>query len=331
MALRKRPPGRTSPTLAEMSGGEFDFIERFFKPLAGEGALGLSDDAALYDVPSDRQLILSTDTLVEAVHFLPDDPAETVSRKLLRVSLSDCAAMGAMPKAYLLNISRPASFDDQWFASFSTGLALDQAQYGVRLLGGDTTGTRGPLVLGLTILGEVARGKAVSRAGARAGDDLWVTGTIGDSALGLQALLGEITDPDGFLAGRYRLPQPRVGFPLQDLASAGMDVSDGLVQDAGHLAHESGVGIEIEAEAVPLSAQARAAGPAWLETCLTGGDDYELLFTAPQMRAAQIIAAGKALGLPVTRIGLVTVGHGVSVLDSERREVKLSRQGWQHF
>ncbi|NVN45018.1 thiamine-phosphate kinase [Asaia siamensis] len=314
-----------------MSGGEFDFIERFFKPLAGEGALGLSNDAALYDVPSDRQLILSTDTLVEAVHFLPDDPAETISRKLLRVSLSDCAAMGAVPKAYLLNISRPASFDDLWFASFSTGLALDQARYGVHLLGGDTTSTRGPLVLGLTILGEVARGRSVSRTGAVAGDDLWVTGTIGDAALGLQALLGELPDPDQFLTGRYRLPQPRVGFPLENFASSGMDVSDGLIQDAGHLAHESGVAIEIDAETVPLSAQARAAGAAWFETCLTGGDDYELLFTASPSQAGLIEEAGKARGIPVTRIGRVTPGRGVRLLDSAHREVKLSRQGWQHF
>ncbi|WP_408734993.1 thiamine-phosphate kinase [Asaia prunellae] len=308
---------RAEPTLPEMSGGEFDFIERFFKPLAGEGALGLSNDAALYEVSPDRQLVLSTDTLVEAVHFLPDDPAETISRKLLRVSLSDCAAMGAEPKAYLLNISRPSAFDDQWFASFSTGLALDQAQYGVRLLGGDTTGTRGPLVLSLTVLGEVGRGKAVSRSGAQPGDTLWVTGTIGDSALGLQALLGEITDPDGYLAARYRIPQPRVGFPLSDFASSGMDVSDGLIQDAGHLAHESGVKIEINACSVPLSSHARAAGVAWFETCLTGGDDYELLFTAPCEKTVQIREAGKAFGLAVTPIGRVSDGQGVSLLDDE--------------
>ncbi|WP_336762197.1 thiamine-phosphate kinase [Asaia sp. VD9] len=314
-----------------MSGGEFDFIERFFRPLAGEGALGLRDDAALLDVPEGRQLILSTDTLVEAVHFLPDDPAETVSRKLLRVSLSDCAAMGAVPRAYLLNISRPSGFDDLWFASFSAGLAHDQALYDVRLLGGDTTGTRGPLVLSLTIIGEVARGRAVSRCGAKPGDRLWVTGTIGDGAMGLMARLGEVPDADGYLTGRYRLPQPRLGFPVQNFASAGMDVSDGLVQDAGHLAHESGVGIDIEAEAVPLSPQVRALGGAWLETCLTGGDDYELLFTAPEEASDAIRQASRQSGLEATPIGHVREGSGVRVLNGAGRDVNLTRKGWQHF
>ncbi|GAB6854509.1 thiamine-phosphate kinase [Asaia astilbis] len=314
-----------------MSGGEFDFIDRFFKPLAGEGALGLSNDAALFDVPSDKQIVLSTDTLVEAVHFLPDDPAETIGRKLLRVSLSDCAAMGAVPRAYLLNISRPPAFDDQWFASFSTGLAQDQARYDVRLLGGDTTGTRGPLVLSLTILGEVSRGEAISRSGACQGDALWVTGTIGDAALGLQALLGELSDPDGYLSDRYRLPQPRVGFPLADFATAGMDVSDGLVQDAGHLARESRVCVEIDVAAVPLSPQARDAGAAWFETCLTGGDDYELLFTAPDAAADLITNAARACGVRVARIGRVCEGQGVRVLGADAQEISLTRKGWQHF
>lgn len=314
-----------------MSGGEFDFIDRFFRPLAGNGALELGDDAALIDVPEGHELILSTDTLVEAVHFLPDDPAETIGRKLLRVSLSDCAAMGAKPRGYLMNISRPASFDDQWFASFSTGLFQDQHLFGLSLLGGDTTSTRGPLVLSLTILGEVSKGRAVRRKGARAGDVIWVTGTIGDAALGLQALLGEVDDPGGILTGRYRLPQPRTGFPLQDFASAGMDISDGLVQDAGHIARQSGVRLELEADKVPLSPEAEAAGPTWLETCLTGGDDYELLFTAPDSRTDAIREAGKKAGLNVTQIGRVVQGSGVVVLDANGREMPLRKTGWQHF
>lgn len=324
-------PQMTDQNRSEMSGGEFDFIDRFFRPLAGEGALALGDDAALIDLAEDRELILSTDTLVEAVHFLPDDPAETISRKLLRVSLSDCAAMGARPRGYLMNISRPAAFDDQWFASFSAGLVQDQAIFNVHLLGGDTTSTRGPLVLSLTILGEVPRGKAVRRRGARPGDVLWVTGTIGDAALGLQALLGELPDPDGYLAGRYRIPQPRTGFPLGDFAHAGMDISDGLVQDAGHLARQSEVHLEIDASAVPCSPQARAAGEAWFETCLTGGDDYELLFTADESQTDAIMSASRQAGVPATRIGRVIPGSGVAVLDGEGKEMRLSRTGWQHF
>ncbi|GBQ84162.1 thiamine-phosphate kinase [Asaia krungthepensis] len=314
-----------------MSGGEFDFIDRFFAPLAGEGALGLGDDAALIGLAPDRELVLSTDTLVEAVHFLPDDPAETISRKLLRVSLSDCAAMGARPRGYLLNISRPAAFDDQWFASFSTGLALDQKLYDVVLLGGDTTSTRGPLVLSLTILGEVERGRAVRRSGAQLGDTLWVTGTVGDAALGLQALLGELPDEDGYLADRYRLPRPRTAFPLAGLAHAGMDISDGLVQDAGHLARQSAVRLEIDAASIPLSPQAAKTGEAWFETCLTGGDDYELLFTAPEEHSTAIMSASREAGIAVTRIGRVTAGQGVVVLDAKGQEMRLSRTGWQHF
>lgn len=318
-------------TKPEMNGGEFDFIERFFRPLAGEGGLGLGDDAALFDATPGCELVLSTDTLVEAVHFLPDDPAETVGRKLLRVSLSDCAAMGARPRGYLMNISRPASFDDQWFASFSTGLFQDQRRYDVALLGGDTTSTRGPLVLSLTILGEVAHGRAVRRRGAVPGDIVWVTGTIGDSALGLRALLGEIDDSDGVLGDRYRLPRPRTGFPLQDFASAGMDVSDGLVQDAGHLARQSGVRLALEADRIPLSTQAEAAGPAWFETCLTGGDDYELLFSADAARTEEILAAGRCCDLRVTPIGRVLPGEGVVVIDAAGQEMHMKRTGWQHF
>ncbi|GBQ15207.1 thiamine-phosphate kinase [Swaminathania salitolerans] len=314
-----------------MSGGEFDFIERFFRPLAGEGARGLRDDAAVLALAEGRELVLSTDTLVEAVHFLPGDPAETVSQKLLRVSLSDCAAMGAVPRGYLLNVSRPSGFDDQWFASFSMGLAQDQAQYGVTLLGGDTTGTRGPLVLSLTILGEVEKGAAIGRIGARCGDAVWVTGTIGDAALGLQALLDNLPDPDGFLAGRYRLPRPRVGFPLARFASAAMDISDGLVQDAGHIASENGLCLEIEAQAVPRSPQALAAGERWQSLCLTGGDDYELLFTASPDCEVRIMEAAAETGIPVTRIGTVREGRGVVVRDPSGKAMTLDRKGWQHF
>ncbi|MBC7800943.1 MAG: thiamine-monophosphate kinase, partial [Gemmatimonadaceae bacterium] len=190
---------------------EFGLIARHFRPLAGPGALGLLDDAALIDPPPGRTLVLTADAMVAGVHFLADDPADSVGAKLLRVNLSDLAAMGAVPLAYLMTVSAPRDTPDAWFAGFAAGLLADQARFGITLLGGDTTSTPGPMTLTLTAIGHVAPGAALRRTGAEAGDDLWVTGTIGDGALGLRALRGEVLDPDGWLAGRYRRPEPRLG------------------------------------------------------------------------------------------------------------------------
>ena len=310
---------------------EFGLIARHFRPLAGEGALDLLDDAALLTPPPGRQLVFTADAMVEGVHFLPDDPADTVGRKLLRVNLSDLAAMAAVPLAYLLTVSAPRGTPDGWFADFAAGLAVDQARFGISLLGGDTTSTTGPVSLTLTCIGHVAPGAALRRAGAAAGDEVWVTGTIGDGALGLAALRGQVRDPEGWLAGRYRLPRPRLGLALHGIASAGMDVSDGLVQDLGHLCRLAGLGAQIEAPLVPLSPAAAAAGPDWLGTCLTGGDDYELLLAVPRGHgnALQDIALGA--GVQVTRIGVFVTGGGVAVLDRHGTRIPLDRAGWSHF
>src|SRR6202035_2343884 len=190
---------------------EFSLIGRHFRPLAGPGALDLRDDAALLIPPPGRELVLTVDAMVAGVHFLPDDPPDLVGRKLLRVNLSDLAAKGAVPLGYLMTVSAPKNTPEAWFAGFAAGLALDQATFGVTLLGGDTTSTPGPISLSLTIIGHVAPGCAVKRAGARPGDGIWVTGTIGDGALGLATARGHLTDPTGHLLSRYRLPQPRVG------------------------------------------------------------------------------------------------------------------------
>ncbi len=309
--------------------GEFGLIARHFRPLAGPGGLGLLDDAALMTPPVGRELVLTADAMVAGVHFFADDPADLVGRKLLRVNLSDLAAMGAAPLAYLMTVSAPRDTGDAWFAAFAAGLAVDQAAFGIALLGGDTTHTPGPLCLSLTCIGHVAPGAAVRRAGARVGDELWVTGTIGDGALGLAAVQGRIADPEGFLADRYRLPQPRLGLARPGLVRAAMDVSDGLVQDAGHLARVAGLGVEIEAAAVPLSGAARGAGPEWLETALTGGDDYELLM-------AVALGGGEALraaadGVPVTQVGRFVAGEGVRVVDAAGQAMALARGGWSHF
>jgi thiamine-monophosphate kinase len=311
---------------------EFSLIKRHFRPLAGPGALDLRDDAALLMPPPGRELVLTADAMVAGVHFLPDDPPDLVGRKLLRVNLSDLAAKGAVPLAYLMTVSTPRDTPDAWFAEFAAGLMQDQLQYGVTLLGGDTTSTPGPVSLSLTIIGHVAPGTAVHRFGARAGDDLWVTGTIGDGALGLQVALGRLADPTGFLLGRYRLPEPRVGLELAGVASAGMDVSDGLVQDLGHLCRASGLAAEINTDSVPLSDAARAAGPDWLETCLTGGDDYELLLAVPPGREAALRAAAGRVGVAVTRIGRLEAGSPEVVARQAGGEpLVMGSGGWSHF
>lgn len=318
----------TNPSLPP----EFSLIARHFRPLAGPGALELRDDAAVMMPPAGRELVLTADAMVAGVHFLPDDPPDLVGRKLLRVNLSDLAAKGAVPLSYLMTISTPRATPDSWYAGFAAGLALDHAEYGVTLLGGDTTSTPGPISLSLTIIGHVAPGQAVRRIGARAGDGIWVTGTIGDGALGLQVALGKLTDPTGFLLERYRLPRPRVGLAICGIASAGMDVSDGLVQDLGHICRENGLAAELDATAVPLSDQARAAGPDWLETCLTGGDDYEVLMAVPPTREAALLAASHAAGIPVTRIGTFHSGTpGVMLRGPGGESLALKKGGWSHF
>ena len=309
---------------------EFSIIARHFRPLAGPGALDLIDDAAVFAPPPGRDLVVAADAIVAGVHFLPDDPPDLVGRKLLRTNLSDLAAMGAAPLGYLMTVSVPRATPDAWFAGFAAGLAQDQAEFGVTLLGGDTTSTPGPVTLSLTILGTVAQGEAVRRVGAQPGDLLFVTGTIGDGALGLRAARGEVPDPDGYLAGRYRLPRPRLGVARHGIVAAALDVSDGLVQDVGHLCRAAGCGVEIMAADVPLSAPARAALPGALATILTGGDDYELAMAVrPENAAALRAAAGE---VPVTCIGRFVAGSArVVVRDAAGAEVPLGAGGWNHF
>ena len=311
---------------------EFSLIARHFRPLAGPGALDLRDDAALLTPPPGRQLVLTADAMVAGVHFLPDDPPDLIGRKLLRVNLSDLAAKGAVPLSYLMTVSTPKDTPDAWFAGFAAGLAQDQATYGVTLLGGDTTSTPGPISLSLTIIGHVAPNTAVHRFGAQAGDSIWVTGTIGDGALGLAVALGRLTDPTGFLLDRYRLPQPRVGLELAGIASAAMDVSDGLVQDLGHICRASGLAAELMADAVPLSAAARSAGPDWLTTCLTGGDDYEVLLAVPPVRTGALRQAAARIGVAVTQVGHFHSGPPeVMVRRASGEPFAITKGGWSHF
>jgi thiamine-monophosphate kinase len=311
---------------------EFALIARHFRPLAGPGALDLQDDAAVLAPPPGRELVLTVDAMVAGVHFLPDDPPDLVARKLLRVNLSDLAAKGATPLGYLMTVSTPRATPDEWFAGFADGLARDQREFGITLLGGDTTSTPGPISLSLTAIGHVAPGRAVHRAGATPGDGIWVTGTIGDGALGLAVARGRIADPTGILLSRYRLPQPRTGMAIAGVASAGMDISDGLVQDLGHICRAGSVAATIDATVVPLSDAARAVGPDWLTTCLTGGDDYELLLAVPPPREAALRRAATAIDVAVTRIGVVRAGPPqVTVIAADGKPIALNQGGWSHF
>lgn len=311
---------------------EFAFIRRHFRRLASPGALDLTDDAAVFTPPAGRELVIAADAMVENVHFLPDDPPETIGRKVLRTNLSDLAAMNATALAWLLTISIPkARLHEAWFSAFCDGLEEDQRLFNLGLLGGDTTSTHGPLTLSVTILGHCAPGTALRRNGAKPGDGLWVTGTLGDAALGLRALRGEIQDPTGFLSERYHLPRPRIGLDLTGIARAGIDVSDGLVQDAGHLARESCVGLIIYADHLPLSPAARSTGPDALQAALNGGDDYELLLAIPPDREDALKAEAASKGIAITQIGQFCIGHDIRVITDDGKPITLTGHGWSHI
>jgi thiamine-monophosphate kinase len=318
--------------------GEFDLIRKYFAPLAAgfSGALDLEDDACTYAVPSGHELVLTADALVEGRHYLASDPADLIARKMLRVNLSDLAAKGAKPVGYLMTTALGPDIDEDWIAKFSAGLAADQEEYGISLMGGDTVATPGPTTLSVTALGIVPVGRALRRRGAKPGDKLYVSGTIGDGILGLKVLRAELLDLGSShreaLADRYHLPQARVALGAALLAggkvTAAMDVSDGLVADAGHIGEASHCGLIIHADRVPLSPAAQEALASDLDllpVILSGGDDYEVLFTAgPEFSAPES-------DVPVTEIGSVVAGSGVKVLDRDGAEIPLKVGGWQHF
>lgn len=313
---------------------EFARIARFFAPLAGSGALGLTDDVALIDGPSGTQYVLKTDAVIAGIHFFPSDPPGTVAQKLLRMNLSDLAGKGAEPVGYLLTTALTTANDETWLKQFSAGLAADQREFGISLLGGDSVRTRGATTLSVAAVGRVRKGTALLRSGARVGDALYMSGTLGDAALGLalqkRRQFGLSARHRRYLIDRYRLPQPRLalGRKLVGLASAAMDISDGLVADLGHLCDASRVAAIVETARLPLSAAARAAlqrDPALIRTILTGGDDYEILFTASPS------AKKKLVRLPVTEIGRIEPGRGVKVLNSLGKPMTLGRAGYRHF
>jgi len=320
--------------------GEFERIRRFFAPLAGAGGLGLLDDAALVECPAGKRLVVTADAIVAGVHFFPDDPPELVAKKLLRVNLSDLAAMAARPLHYLMTTALPAALGPAWIAGFARGLDEDQRQFRVSLLGGDSVSTTGPAVLSLTAIGEVAVGGEVRRNGARPGDLVWVSGTIGDAFLGLGLLRGAYPDlmPEdrAFLIDRFRVPAPRtdLGPLLLGIAHALIDVSDGLLADLGHICETSQVAAAIRLDLLPLSPAARAVvggEPGILPRLAAGGDDYELLFTAAPEAAETIGQLSSRIGLPIAMIGKIEPGEGVRLIDSTGRDIPVERTGYSHF
>lgn len=307
---------------------EFDWIKRYFAPLADSpAALSLRDDAALLKIPAGYELAISADMLNEGIHFLPDTTPALIAHKALAVNLSDLAAMGAAPLGYSLLLSLPKEISEDWVAEFSSGLEEMQRLYGLSLLGGDTTATHGALCIGITIYGLCKSGKALRRSGANAGDDIYVSGTIGDGLIGLMAAKEGIYHP---LRARYEQPTPRValGQTLIDLATSCMDVSDGLIQDAQHLCTASGVGAQIFLADIPIAPEALTT-PRLELAC--GGDDYELLFTAPPSRHNDIQAAASHSGIAVTRIGTMTAGSVFEVLDESGNIIVVAKSGYQHF
>jgi thiamine-monophosphate kinase len=315
---------------------EFDFIARLMKPLTGGApeALGLLDDAAVLPARPGFDLVVTSDMIVEGVHFLASDPLDLVARKLLRVNLSDLAAKGAEPYGWFLTVGWPASCGWPEREAFAKGLAEDQGVFGLKLLGGDTTSTPGPLTASATLLGWTSEGQTKLRSGAREGDVILVSGVIGDGWLGLKAALGELDAPAALQ--RYRMPEPRLALrETLKAAHACADVSDGLLADAGRIAIASGLRAEIELERIPLSDHGlRYVGQSVerldaLLALATGGDDYELVLTAAPERAEHVMAAAATTGLRMTAVGHMVVGQGVRAL-YQGREAPLHRLGYSH-
>jgi thiamine-monophosphate kinase len=325
--------------------GEDRLIARHFKPLAWHpGAFGLDDDTAVLRVPPGHEMVLKTDAIVGGIHFFPSDPAGAVARKALRVNLSDLAAKGAKPAGFLISIALPTGVGDRWLAEFSRGLAADAKRYDCPLMGGDTDRTEGPITVSIAAFGTLPTGSMVRRRGAKVGESIVVSGTIGDAALGLrlrqapiQAKRWRLTPAmRRHLLARYLLPQPRnaLAVALRAHASAAMDISDGLVGDLAKLCRTSGVGAEIDAARVPLSRGARRAlsfDRRLIETILTGGDDYEIIATVPRRDLAALQRRARVAGVALTEIGEVVKGEGVRVLGPDGKAMTFRRAAFSHF
>ncbi|EHR73444.1 thiamine-monophosphate kinase [Burkholderiales bacterium JOSHI_001] len=317
-----------------MALGEFDLIARWFTRPVQRAVLGVGDDCALLAPTPGMQLAVSSDMLVEGRHFLSTVAPDRLGHKALAVNLSDLAACGARPLAFTLALALPR-VDAGFLDGFARGLLALADEHGIELVGGDTTA--GPLNICITVFGEVPAGQALRRDGAKPGDDLWVSGSLGDARLALEGFRGTV-DLAGEVFTRVRrameLPQPRValGQALRGVATSAIDLSDGLAGDIGHVLARSRLGATLRLDALPRSADLAAQAPALQQECLLhGGDDYELLFSAAPADAARVQAAGLAAGVAVTRIGHLQPEPGVRVLDAQGRALDVKLQGFDHF
>ncbi len=314
--------------------GEFELITRHFTRPVNRAALGVGDDCALLRVDPGMQLAVSCDMLVEGRHFLSTVAPDRLGHKALAVNLSDLAACGAEPLAFTLALALPRA-DDGFAAGLAQGLFALAQRHGIELVGGDTTA--GPLNICITVIGQVPPGQALLRSGACGGDDIWVSGLLGDARLALEVFRGTLAlgGPDFEQVRRaMELPQPQValGLALRGVASSAIDLSDGLLGDLGHILQRSGVGAQLQVDVLPRSAVLGAQDAALQHTCvLAGGDDYELLFTAAPGRRGQVLAAAQQASVRVTRCGVITAEPGLQLLDAAGRPVTTTQRGFDHF
>lgn len=315
--------------------GEFDLITKYFKPLAGPEGLGLMDDASCVRGEQDTDLIITKDVLVEHVHFRGDDPADLVAHKALAVNVSDCAAKGGEPSLYWLGLCLPKGIDEDWVKHFSDGLKSAQQAFGCTLAGGDTSATTGPLVISLTLMGKTPHGQMISRSGAKPNDDVYVTGSLGEAALGLWCLENKI-DGLNALISAYQKPVPphKFGARLRSIANSSADISDGLIADVGHIATASNVGVRLYRDKLPLSPQTEQLlqkKPALWPSVWSGGDDYQIVFTSAKNQRARITAIAKETGTRVSKIGETTASNDVHLLDQNGEIVQVASRGYSHF
>lgn len=344
MSKMNPPSSRSEGTGArDKSSGEFERIAKYFAPLARgvPGALGLVDDAARLQVPEGEELIVTTDTIVESVHFIGNEDPARIASKLLRVSLSDLIAKGACPLAYTLNLALPGGTPDAWLARFVAGLRADQDLYQLSLIGGDTVRSISGFILTATLFGTAPIGRALSRLGAQAGDEIFVSGTIGDAALGLRVVQGEWPELEQeqrlALIDAYEVPDPpQALIPLLlEFASASMDISDGLLADLTHLCTASKVDASIDLAKLPISAGVRSLvdqDTSLLITCATGGDDYQTLCTVPPHKSGEFVTSSRSAGVLMSKIGEVTgAGQGgLDILDITGNHIALDVKGYVH-
>jgi thiamine-monophosphate kinase len=325
----------------KLSSSEFELIEKYFKPLAprGEPAYALSNDGAIFTPSMGKKTVYTVDTLVSGIHFFENDNPEIIAKKALRVNLSDLAAMAAKPAGYLLSIALPKELNslETWIKNFARGLAEDQAKFNIQLWGGDTVSTTGPITISITAIGEIDPDTIISRSGAKIGDHIYVSGTLGDAAAGLRLIReGNSNSESQFLIERYNLPLPRLELSekIVSIATSMMDISDGLMGDISHICRHSQVGAAIEQKKIPISipfGNLLATKTDYSDLSWCGGDDYELLFTTDKKNDQLIRKISDECCVKLTSIGKITDGHIVKLLDDEGKEITTDQKGFRHF